>query len=107
MSKKFFEKVYEIVGKIPEGKVATYGQVASLLGEPRNARVVGWAMSKAPSERNLPCHRVINKTGKLSPEYIFGSKYLQRDLLEAEGVFFNKDGTVDLKRSMWNGYTEL
>ncbi|MEL7565706.1 MAG: MGMT family protein [Dehalobacterium sp.] len=99
--KSYFEKVYEIVRKIPEGKVATYGLIALMLGQPRNGRVVGWAMRKAPHEMNLPCYRVINKSGKLAADYVFGSKELQRALLEREGVLFNRDGKVDLKRCLW------
>lgn len=97
----FFKKVYEIVAKIPEGKVATYGQIALLIGERGNARVVGWAMKAAPS--NLPCHRVVNRLGEMSPEYVFGSKNLQRDILASEGVIFREDGTVDLKKCLWDG----
>jgi methylated-DNA-protein-cysteine methyltransferase related protein len=101
--KDFFKRVYLVVSKIPEGKVATYGQIARLLGEPRSARIVGWAMKAAPSELHLPCHRVVNRLGELAPEYAFGSKQLQRDILETEGITFKKDGSINLNKHLWNG----
>lgn len=99
--KDFFQRVYLIVSKIPEGKVATYGQIAKLLGEPRSARIVGWAMKAAPSGLHLPCHRVVNRLGELAPEYAFGSKQLQKDILKAEGVTFKKNGTINLEKHLW------
>lgn len=105
--KSFFESVYEIVGKIPEGKVTTYGLIALMLGQPRNGRVVGWAMRQAPREMNLPCHRVIHKTGKLAAGCIFGGEEVHRALLEREGVLFNKDGEVDLKKCLWDGRMDM
>jgi len=101
--KDFFRRVYWIVGKIPEGKVATYGQIASLLGQPRNGRVVGWAMRMAPDYLNLPCHRVINRYGELAPGYAFGGKEIQKIMLETEGITFKNDGTVNLKKHLWDG----
>lgn len=100
--KGFFEKVYEAVGKIPPGYVATYGQIASLLDQPHNARVVGWAMRQAPADRNLPCHRVINKTGILAPAYAFGGREEQRALLEKEGVTFDEKGRVNVRKHIWD-----
>lgn len=99
----YFKRVYEIVARIPEGKVATYGQIAALLGDRCNARVVGWAMKAAPYELKLPCHRVVNRLGEMSPEYVFGSKQLQKDILEAEGITFKKDGCIDMKKHLWDG----
>lgn len=102
----YFARVYEIVRKIPEGKVATYGQIAALLGEPRNARAVGWAMRMTPNNMNLPCHRVVNKTGLLAPEYAFGSKEIQKALLKDEGITFLQDDTIDLGKHLWDGYQD-
>lgn len=99
----FFKKVYQIVAQTPAGKVATYGQIAAFIGEPRHARIVGWAMHDAPKELNLPCHRVINKSGSLSPGYIFGPGK-QRILLEREGVCFLENGRVDLKKHLWEPF---
>lgn len=100
---KFFKKVYEVVARIPRGKIATYGQIAAILGSPRNARVVGWAMKATPEHLHLPCHRVVNKTGILSPSYIFGDKVVQRTLLEEEGITFKADDRIDMKKHLWNG----
>lgn len=101
--KDFFSRVYEIAVKIPEGKVATYGQIALLLGQPRSARIVGWAMKAAPENLKLPCHRVVNRFGEMAPEYAFGSQELQRAILESEGITFKKDGRIDMKKHLWKG----
>jgi len=97
----FFEEVYHIVARIPEGKVATYGQIAAMLGDPRQARTVAWALASAPRGRNLPCHRVVNRSGRLAPEHVFGGYEVQRAELEAEGVVFRKDGRIDLRKCLW------
>ena len=70
----FVQKVYEIVAQIPVGKVATYGQIAELIGEALAAREVGHVMSCVPAEQKLPCRRVVNRTGVLAPEYVFGGQ---------------------------------
>jgi methylated-DNA-protein-cysteine methyltransferase-like protein len=97
--------VYETVRRIPEGKVATYGQIAQMLGSPRGARTVGWAMQSAP--KGLPCHRVVNKSGKLAPFYVFGASENQRAMLEIEGVTFRKDGSIDMEKHLWKGEDKL
>ena len=99
----FFQRVYKVVSKIPEGKIATYGQIARLIGEPRSARIVGWAMKAAPRELNLPCHRVVNRLGEMAPGYAFGSPEIQRDILISEGITFKEDGCIDIKKHLWNG----
>lgn len=99
----FFQRVYELVAKIPEGKVATYGMIAALLGEPRNGRVVGWAMRATPGHLRLPAHRVIYSNGMLAPEDVFGAKEMQRALLASEGVTFHEDGRVNLEKHLWDG----
>lgn len=101
--KDFFARVYNVVSKIPSGKVATYGQIALLLGEPRSARIVGWAMRTAPKELCLPCHRVVNRLGKMAPDYVFGSSDLQRAILISEGITFKEDGCINMKKHVWNG----
>jgi methylated-DNA-protein-cysteine methyltransferase-like protein len=97
----FFQRVYEIVAQIPQGKVATYGQIAAMLGDPRGARTVGWAMRSAPAHLKLPCHRVVNKNGFLAPDYAFGGTENQRSLLENEGVTFHGDGRIDMEQHLW------
>src|SRR5690554_568102 len=99
----FFNRVYQIVAEIPKGKVATYGQIAAMIGKPRSARVVGWAMHSAPREMNLPCHRVVNKAGSMGPGYIFGPG-LQRKLLKEEGVTFKANGCINMEKHLWDPF---
>ncbi len=101
----FFSKVYDIVAKIPRGKVTTYGQIALWLGEPRSARVVGWAMRAAPKHLNLPCHRVVNKRGEMSPKCLFGSAEIRRSMLISEGISFKDDGCIDMEKHIWERKT--
>ena len=93
-----FEKIYEVVKSIPEGKVATYGQVALLAGNPRWARVVGYALHVNPEPGIIPCHRVVNREGKVAPSFAFGGEGVQRQLLESEGIVFETDGRIDLEK---------
>lgn len=95
-----FDKIYEIVNQIPKGKVATYGQVALMAGNPRWARVVGYALHVNPDPQHIPCHRVVNRMGKLSPAFAFGGENVQKDRLESEGVEVI-DNTVDLEKYIW------
>lgn len=98
-NKGFFEEVYQIVSNIPEGSVMTYGMIAAMLGKPKAARIVGYAMHDAPMDRQLPCHRVVSKDGKLSPTEIFGVGN-QRRLLEQEGVTFKEDGRINMDKHL-------
>lgn len=93
-----FERIYGVVKKIPKGKVATYGQVAALAGNPRWARVVGYALHKNPDPENIPCYRVVNREGKVANSFVFGGGEIQRQLLETEGIVFDCEGNVDLKK---------
>ena len=93
-----FEKIYEVVKSIPEGKVATYGQVALLAGNPRWARVVGYALHVNPEPGIIPCHRVVNREGRVAPGFAFGGEGVQRQLLESEGIVFETDGMIDLEK---------
>ncbi|MBE6808448.1 MAG: MGMT family protein [Ruminococcaceae bacterium] len=96
-----FKKIYSVVSKIPKGKVATYGQVAMLAGNPRWSRVVGYALHSNPAPGIIPCHRVVNREGKTAPAFAFGGEGVQRKLLMDEGIIFNEDGCVDLKIYGW------
>ena len=96
-----FSKIYEVVCKIPKGKVATYGQVATLAGNPRWARVVGYALHNNPAPEIIPCHRVVNREGRVAEAFVFGGGDAQRNLLEGEGIVFEKDGQIDLKKYGW------
>ncbi len=90
----FFENVYEIVKKIPHGMVMTYGDIASLLGNPRMSRQVGWALHVNPSPETIPCYRVVNRYGQTSKAFAFGGEDRQKELLQAEGVTFDEKGCV-------------
>ena len=89
-------EILSVVDEIPEGKVATYGQIAALIGRERNSRLVGKVMSMADYYGDYPCHRVVNAQGRLVPGW-----REQRFLLDEEGVVFKINGCVDLKKCGW------
>lgn len=97
----FSERVYAVIRQIPKGSVATYGQIARLVGEPSAARAVGNALHRNPYPIITPCHRVVNKAGKLSPSFGFKGIEQQKKLLTAENVEVSIDNKVDLKRFGW------
>lgn len=102
MTADFYQQVYALVRLIPSGRVATYGQVAALLGRPRGARLVGWALNTCPAD--VPWQRVINHRGMISIENMRASKDLQAKLLQQEGVtVVQRDGNfwVDLALYLW------
>ena len=97
-----YDRIYAVIAAIPEGKVATYGQVAALAGLPGHARQVGYALRAAPDGLNLPWQRVINGQGQVSLRSGIGlEEGYQRHLLEEEGVVFTLAGKVDLKEYQW------
>lgn len=100
MSGWVFQAFYDVVRRIPEGMVATYGQVARLAGMPRCARTVGYAMAGC-ADPSVPCHRVVDRFGRTKTAFDTFGPGTQRALLEAEGVLFRPDGTVDLDRCRW------
>lgn len=95
-----FDRIYNVVSQIPKGKVATYGQVASLAGNKRWARVVGYALHNNPDQSKIPCHRVVNRDGRVSVAFVFGGENEQIRLLQNEGVEV-VDGFVDLEKYRW------
>ena len=95
------ERVYQVVRRIPRGKVATYGQIAELAGLPGHARQVGYALNALPPGTVVPWHRVINARGEVSRRAIPGAELSQRLLLEKEGVRFDGRGRVALERVRW------
>ena len=101
--KTTFELIYDVVRKIPRGCVATYGQIATLAGNPRWSRVVGYALHVNPEPGKIPCHRVVTKDGCLSNAFAFGGENMQRLLLSEEGVEFLEDGRIDMKKYLWDG----
>lgn len=96
------EEIYKTVMKIPYGKVATYGQIATLCGNPYYARAVGNALHKNPNPQKIPCYRVVNSKGKLTENFAFGGLKVQSDLLISEGIEVI-DGRVNLEKYQWRG----
>jgi methylated-DNA-protein-cysteine methyltransferase-like protein len=101
---EFFRQVYRLVRRVPRGKVVTYGQVAALLGHPRRPRAVGKALSVIPESLadRVPWQRVVNASGGVSSRGGYHAE-AQRELLEREGVAFDRRGKVDLERARWCG----
>ena len=101
MAHSQYEAIYHLVSQIPAGKVATYGQIARLLGQPNHARQIGYALFQVSPDRDVPWHRVVNAQGKISasPSRL-GSDEIQRVLLEHESIEFKGD-RIDLKRYQW------
>lgn len=98
-----FEKIYEVVKMIPKGKVATYGLVAAMAGNPHWSQVVGYALHSNPDPEHIPCHRVVNRFGEVAKAFVFGGENRQRELLESEGITFLSDGRVDMEKHLWQG----
>ena len=98
-----YDRIYTVVRQIPPGKVATYGQVAELAGLPRQARLVGYALYRVDmSTSDVPWQRVINAKGEVSESPLrHGTDYIQRSLLEDEGIEFSKTGKISLRRYRW------
>jgi methylated-DNA-protein-cysteine methyltransferase related protein len=97
-----YEKIYETVKQVPYGKVATYGQIANLAGMQRKARLVGYALFRVAPDADVPWHRVINAKGEISESpFREGNDYLQRSLLEREGIAFNAAGRVNFRECQW------
>ena len=96
-SKNYFENVYDLVKKVPKGKVVTYGEIARAIGNPKMSRQVGWALHVNPKPGVIPCHRVVNRFGELSSAFAFGGVNRQAELLREEGVEVI-DNKVDLNK---------
>ncbi len=97
-----YDLIYDMVCSVPEGRVASYGQIARLIGRPRNARQVGYALAALPEEHEVPWHRVVNAKGEISARAKAGYEDYQRILLEEEGVEFNPAGRIYLKTFLWD-----
>jgi len=100
MKKTFYEIVYNLVRKIPKGKVTTYGEIARKIGDKKYARAVGNALHNNPYFGDVPCHRVVNREGKLAENFAFKSLKSQKSMLEAEGVEIC-DNKVDLTKYLF------
>jgi methylated-DNA-protein-cysteine methyltransferase related protein len=99
-----YQRIYRVVARIPQGRVATFGQIADLAGIPRGARQVGFALAALRDDASrIPWHRVLNARGELSVRLERGFDSLQRNLLAREGVVFDANGRVSLHRYQWRG----
>lgn len=97
----FYQKIRDVIKRIPPGRVATYGQIAAYAGDPRATRQVVWVLHTFSEKDNLPWHRVVNSKGQISLRP--GNGYeLQKALLEKEGIVFGEGGTIDLDRFLWD-----
>lgn len=99
-NKDFFDRVYEITAKIPKGKVTTYGAIAEACGLKSSARTVGWALNSS-KHSNIPAHRVVNRNGALTGKMHFGDPNLMKDLLISEGIDFDENDCVNMKKHFW------
>lgn len=107
-NENFFEKVYEVVKLIPYGRVTSYGAIAKYIGSPQAGRMVGWAMNKSFSSKNLlPAHRVVNRNGLLTGKVHFGDPGLMQQLLENENIKVVNDQIVDFEKVFWDPCKEL
>lgn len=98
----WIEHIYQLVRKIPKGKVCTYGIIAEHAGARLTARMVGWAMNASHQAKpKVPAHRVVNRNGLLTGKHHFATPTLMEDLLKAEGVQVKNDQIIDFKLSLW------
>ncbi len=98
----FYDVVYDVVKRIPKGRVATYGQIALLCGSPKASRAVGYALHFNPNPSEIPCFRVVNRFGRLAPAFAFGGVEEHKRRLEQDGIEVGDDYTVDLNKYLWN-----
>ncbi|WP_288763540.1 MGMT family protein [uncultured Weeksella sp.] len=96
-----FAEIYEIVRKIPIGKVSTYGRIAAILGSTSGARMVGYALNHAHVDSSIPAHRVVNRNGQLTGKMHFHPPQLMQQLLENEGFIIENDQIVNFKENLW------
>lgn len=102
----FFDKVYEIVRQIPEGKVTSYGAIAEFIGMKISARMVGWAMNAAHDLYDVPAHRVVNRNGLLTGRHHFNPPELMQQLLENEGLIIENHQIINFQERFWKPIPE-
>ncbi len=102
MDTNFFERVYEIVKQIPEGRVTSYGAIAKKLGSAKSSRMVGWAMNASHQTTDIPAHRVVNRNGLLTGKHHFEGSNLMQQLLENEGIKIIDCQIQDFDKVFWN-----
>lgn len=98
----FFERVYEVVRKIPYGRVSSYGLIARYLGSPQSARMVGWAMNASHNMDDVPAHRVVNRLGLLTGKHHFEGTNLMQQLLENEGIEIEDNQIINFDQFLWD-----
>jgi methylated-DNA-protein-cysteine methyltransferase-like protein len=98
----FFERVYEVVRKIPCGRVSSYGLIARYLGSPQSARMVGWAMNASHNIDDVPAHRVVNRLGLLTGKHHFEGTNLMQQLLENEGIEIEDNQIINFDQFLWD-----
>ena len=97
----FYQRVYDLVRQIPEGKVTSYGAIAKYLGAPQSARLVGWAMNNAHGLEDVPAHRVVNRNGMLTGKHHFPGANTMQLMLESEGIVIFEDQVQDFSNCFW------
>ena len=104
----FFHRVYEVVLLVPRGRVTTYGAIASYLGSPGAARMVGWAMNQShTSSEYIPAHRVVNRNGLLTGKHHFDGTNLMQEMLENEGAHISENRILNMNEMFWDPVEEL
>ena len=103
----FFQRVYQGVQQIPEGRITSYGAIARYLGSAKSARMVGWAMNASHSMDNIPAHRVVNRLGMLTGKHHFPGMNLMEQLLENEGIRVKNLQIIDFEKHFWDPNQEL
>src|SRR5574343_1535081 len=101
MKNDFFERVYQIVRQIPEGRVTSYGAIAKAIGAARSARMVGYAMNASHHLEDVPAHRVVNRNGVLTGKHHFDGTNLMQQLLENEGIEVVENQIIDFEKHFW------
>ncbi|UJH90537.1 MGMT family protein [Antarcticibacterium sp. 1MA-6-2] len=103
----FFEKVYEVVKKIPAGRVTSYGAIARYLGSTGSSRMVGWALNNSHRIESVPAQRVVNRFGMLTGKHHFGGTTAMQQMLESEGVEIRENQVQDFEKIFWDPSIEL
>ena len=104
----FYQNVFEVVRKIPAGRVTSYGAIARYLGSAQSSRMVGWAMNLSHHQPNyVPAHRVVNRNGLLTGKIHFGTPDEMQELLENEGIMVENDQIIDFEKHFWDPFKEL
>ncbi len=104
----FFDRVYEVVKRIPPGRVTSYGAIARYVGSPQASRMVGWAMNQSHASNDfIPAHRVVNRNGMLTGKHHFDGPEVMAELLENEGITVIDDQVQDFREKFWDPLIEL